>query len=124
MEAHAAFAGGHPQLRFHHFTAGVLRDLQVVDAGHHRRQILVRVLIAVDLLAHDCQRWRQGFESARRQARRARYELKEQPLVLARVLTQNVVEILNGERILREAVVGSTAVGQHANVPLLVVRRP
>lgn len=121
VEAHAALAGSQSQLSSHDIARRIFRDFQVVDAGHHRRQVLVGILISVDLLAHDRQGWRQGFEAASRQTRCSRHELQEQSLLLPVVLAENVVERLNGRRFLREAVVSAAAVGQHANVPLLVV---
>lgn len=121
VEAHAALAGSQPQFSFHDIARRIFGDFQVVDAGHHRRQILVGILISIDLLAHDGQGWRQGFEAASRQTRCSRHELQEQSLLLPVVLAENVVERLNGRRILSETVVSAAAVGQHSDVPLLVV---
>lgn len=121
MEAHAALAGSQPQFSSHDVARRIFGNFQVVDAGHHRRQILVGILISIDLLAHDGQRWCQGFEAASRQTRCSSYELQEQSLLLTVVLAENVVERLNGRRILRETVVSAAAVGQHSDVPLLVV---
>lgn len=120
MEAHAALAGGHLQLLAHRLPARVLRQLQIVDAGHHRRQVVVRVLVAVHLFAHDRQRRRERLEPARRQPRTPRHKLQKQALLVAVVVVQDVVKVLDGLRVLREAVVRAAALGQHPDVPALV----
>lgn len=121
MEAHASLAGSQLQFLFHDFARRVLGNLQVVHARHHRGQILIGILISVHLLSDDCQGRRESLEAAGGQARRSRHKLQEESLVLARVLTENVVEVLNGERVLGEAVISATAVGEHSRVPFLVV---
>lgn len=121
METHASLAGGHLQLLAHHIAIRIVRQLQIVDARHHRWQILVRVLVAVHLLAHDRERWRERLEAAGWQPRTAGDELQEQPLLVPIVRSENVVEELNRRRVLVEAVVRSAAFRQHSDVPALLI---
>lgn len=123
METHAALAGGQFQLLAHHFPARVVRQLEIVNTGHHRREILVRILIAVHLFPHNGQRRRQGLEASGRQPRASGHELQEQTLLVPIVGAQDLVEVLNGLRVLAEAVIRPAAFGQHPDIPPLVRRR-
>ena len=43
MEAVLALSGRQPQLLLHNLLAGVVRQLEIVGAGHHAGQVVVRV---------------------------------------------------------------------------------
>ena len=43
MEAVLALSDRQPQLLFHNLLAGVVRQLEIVGAGHHAGQVVVRV---------------------------------------------------------------------------------
>lgn len=121
MERHAALTGGNTQFLSHRFTVRVLGQLEIVDARHDRRQILVGILIWIQRFAHDRQRRIQWFKAARWQTRRTRYELQQQPLFVTCVRAHDVEQIMNGLAVLRETVIGATAIEQHANVPALEI---
>lgn len=63
VERVLALGGGQAQLGAHHFRAGVVRQLQVVHARHHRRQVLIRIQGRLQRLAHHRQRWVQRLET-------------------------------------------------------------
>lgn len=121
VETHTAFACSQLQLCFHNFAGRILGYLQIVDACHHWWKILVWILVAINLLSNDSKWWRQSLETSCWQSWSSRDELKKESLLFAIVLTQNVVEMMNGYRVLRESVIGTTAISQHSNIPFLIV---
>lgn len=54
------------QLLAHHLDARVVWKFEVVHAGHHRWEEVVRVHVALERLANDRQRRRQRFETYKR----------------------------------------------------------
>ena len=65
VEGLLALTGRNQQFLAHYLDAGVVRQLQVVDTGHNRRQEVVRVLRRLKCLPHDCQRRVQTTETWR-----------------------------------------------------------
>jgi len=62
VEGEAAAGDGGEQAARHHLLGAVLGQLQVVHAGHHRRQVRVRLQLAV-VLAHCRERRVQVLQS-------------------------------------------------------------
>jgi len=57
VEAVLALSGRQPQLLLHDLLAGVVRQLEIVGAGHHAGQVVVRVhLWRVERFLHDGER--------------------------------------------------------------------
>lgn len=65
VEGLLALTGRNQQFLAHDLDAGVVRQLQVVDAGHNGRQEVVRVLRRFKCLPHDGQRRVQTTETWR-----------------------------------------------------------
>lgn len=63
VEGLLTLSGRDQQFLSHGLYAGVVRQLQVVDAGHDRRQEVVRVLRRLERLPHDSQRGVQAPET-------------------------------------------------------------
>lgn len=63
VEGLLTLSGRDQQFLSHGLYAGVVRQLQVVDAGHDRRQEVVRVLRGLERLPHDSQRGVQAPET-------------------------------------------------------------
>lgn len=63
MERLLALASRNQQFLSHGLYAGIVRQLQVVDAGHDRGEEVVRVLCRLERLPHDRQRGIQAPET-------------------------------------------------------------
>ena len=115
---------GDPQLLTEHLLAGIVRQLQVVDAGHHGWQVVVGVDVgAVKCLLHDGQVRTESFESADRQARASGDKLQELTLLLTRVAGHHLVQHLDASRLWRVTVIRLATLGQALDIPRRVVRR-
>ena len=69
MEAVLALGGRQPQLLPHDLLGGVVRELEIVGAGHHAGQVVVRVhLRRVEGLLHDGERRGQSLKASDRQS--------------------------------------------------------
>jgi len=91
VEAVLALGGRKPQLLLHDLLAGVVRQLEIVGAGHHAGQVVVRVhLRRVKSFLHDSKRRRKRLERPDGEARTASDELKEGPLLVLVVLRHDV----------------------------------
>ena len=78
MEAVLAFGGGQPELLPHDLLGGVVRELEIVGAGHHTGQIVVGLhLWRVKSLLHNRQRWSERFIAANGKSGTARDKLEE-----------------------------------------------
>ena len=65
MEAVLAFGGGQPELLPHDLLGGVVRELEIVGAGHHAGKVVVRPhLGAVEGLLDDGERGAERLEAA------------------------------------------------------------
>lgn len=63
VEGLLALTSSNQQFLSHNLYAGVVRQLQVVDAGHDWREEVVRVLRRLKSLSHNGQRWIQAPET-------------------------------------------------------------
>jgi hypothetical protein len=86
VETILASEQSHSQLFSQDFFAGIVWQLQVVDAGHDGRQVVVWVNVAaVESLLDNGQVRAQSFEAANRQTRAASHKLQKLSLLFARV---------------------------------------
>ena len=75
MEAVLALSDRQPQLLFHNLLAGVVRQLEIVGAGHHAGQVVVRVhlhqQVTTDCIAliYCIESWEVSVQSAFKQVR-------------------------------------------------------
>lgn len=125
VERELSVAHGDAQLILHHLHGGVVGQLEVVDACHHRGQIVLRVRVdaaRVYGLAHDGERRLQRSEAADGQARAAGDELQELTLLVRVERAHDLEEELDGTTLVRVAVVAARGRGQLLGVPRVVRR--
>lgn len=63
MEGLLALLGGQQELFFRHFDVRVFGKLEVVDARHDRRKVVVGIVVVLDRLSDDGQWWVEALET-------------------------------------------------------------
>ena len=63
MESTLAFLDGNEQLGSHHLERAVVGHLEVIDASHDTRQVVVGAVRRLARLADDGEEWRERFEA-------------------------------------------------------------
>ena len=114
MEAVLALGCGQSELLSHDLLGAVVRELEIVGAGHHAGQIVVRPhLGAVEGLLDDGERGAEGLEAADGEAGAARDKLEEGPLVILVILGHDLEQVPHTLTVHGVAVIGFAALNQH-----------
>ena len=114
MKAVLAFGGGQPELLPHDLLGGVVRELEIVGAGHHAGKVVVRPhLGAVEGLLDDGERGAERLEAADGESGAAGDKLEECSLVILIILGHDQEQIPHTLTVHRVAVIGFAALNQH-----------
>lgn len=114
MEAVLALGSGQSELLSHDLLGRVVRELEIVGAGHHAGQVVVRPhLGAVEGLLDDGERGAEGLEAADGEAGAAGDELEEGPLVILVILGHDLEQVPHTLAVHGVAVIGFAALHQH-----------
>lgn len=104
-----ALVDGSLQLLAHDVDAGVIRELEVIHAGHDRRQVTVGVVVVIGSLPHDGELRGQRLQAPDGKPRRAGDKLDELTLLDNVVIAQDFEEEFDGLTLVGVAVVWSAA---------------
>ena len=114
METVLPLRSSQPQLLSHDLPGGVVRQLEIVGAGHHAGQVVVRRhLRAVERLLDNRQRRRERLEAADGKSRTPGHELEEGSLVVLIVLRHDAEQVLDAVAVHSVAVVRLATLAQH-----------
>ena len=114
MEAVLALNCCKSQFLLHDLLAGVVRQLEIVGAGHHTGQIVVGLhLWRVKSLLHNRQRRSERFIAANGKSGTARDKLEERSLLLLVVFRHNQKEVLDALTVHIVTMIRFTGVAQH-----------
>ena len=114
METILSFSRGQPQLFLHYLLGGVVRQLEIVGAGHHAGQVVVRRHLGrVERLLDDRERRREGLEPADGEAGTPGDELEERSLVVLVVLRHDLEQVPHAVAVHGVAMVGLATITQH-----------
>ena len=114
MEAVLALGGCQSQLLPHDLLGGVVRELEIVGAGHHAWQVVVRPhLGAVEGLLDDGERGTERLEAADRESGAAGDKLEEGSLAILVILRHDLEQAPHTLTVHRVSVIRFTALNQH-----------
>ncbi|RNA30540.1 hypothetical protein BpHYR1_052186 [Brachionus plicatilis] len=100
-----------------------LGQLEIIDARHHRRQIIVRIHARrVHGLFDNGQRGTERAETANGQPRTAGHKLQEHSLLVGIKLAHYLEQILDRAALVRVPMIASSALGQTLGVPFFETR--
>ena len=114
MEAVLPLSRGQSELLSHDLVGGVVRQLQIVGAGHHAGQVVVGPhLRAVEGLLDDGERGAEGLEAADREPGAAGDELEEGSLVILIIFGHDPEQVPHTLALHGVPVVGLAALNKH-----------
>ena len=114
MEAVLALGGCQSQLLPHDLLGGVVRELEIVGAGHHAGQVVVRPhLGAVEGLLDDGEWGTERLEAADRESGASGDKLEECSLIVLIILRHDLEQTPHTLTVHRVSVIRFTALNQH-----------
>ena len=114
MEAVLALCCSQSQFLSHDLLGRVVRELEIVGAGHHAGQVIVGPhLGAVEGLLDDGEWGAEGLEAADREARAASDKLEEGSLVILIILGHDLEQVPHAVAVHGVSVIGFAALNQH-----------
>lgn len=112
MEGALALLHSGEQPFSHGIVAGIVGELEIVDAGHYTRQVVVRSIWVLAWFADDSKHRREAAETPNRKLRASRNELKEFAALAQVKLAHDLQQIFHAAAIHVVAVVGLDGIGE------------